>query len=127
MPKLIHDLPNAPPAVGPYSIATEANGFVFVSGQIGLDPGRSRVVDGGTAAETRRIMENLKIILGDLDLTLAHVVKTTVFLADIKDFAIFNEIYGEYFAGHDPARSTVEVANLPLGVNVEIEIIAARD
>jgi 2-iminobutanoate/2-iminopropanoate deaminase len=127
MPKLIHDLPNAPPAVGPYSIATEANGFVFVSGQIGLDPERGRVVDGGTAVETRRIMENLKVILADLDLDLSHVVKTTVFLADIKDFAIFNEIYGDYFSGLDPARSTVEVSNLPLGVNVEVEILAARD
>ena len=127
MPKLIHELPNAPSAVGPYSIATEANGFVFVSGQIGLDPGRGRVVDGGTAAETRRIMKNLSIILGDLDLTFGDVVKTTVFLTDIKDFAIFNEIYGEYFSGHNPARSAVEVSNLPLGVNVEIEVLAARN
>lgn len=127
MPKLIHDLPNAPAAVGPYSIATEANGFVFVSGQVGLDPERGRVVTGGTPSETRRIMENLKTILEDLGLGLDHVVKTTVFLADIKDFAVFNEIYGEYFSGHDPARSTVQVAGLPLGVNVEVEVIAARD
>jgi 2-iminobutanoate/2-iminopropanoate deaminase len=127
MPKLIHSLPNAPAAVGPYSVATEANGFVFVSGQIGLDPARGAVVDGGTAAETRRIMDNLGIILGDLDLGYDNVVKSTVFLRDIKDFALFNEIYGEYFSGHDPARSTVEVAGLPLGVNVEIEILAVRD
>ncbi len=126
MPKLIHDLPNAPAAVGPYSIATEANGFVFVSGQIGLAPSRGRVVDGGTPAETRRIMENLKVILTDLDLSFADVVKTTVFLTDMKDFAVFNEIYGEYFAGHDPARSTVAVSALPLGVNVEVEVLAAR-
>ena len=127
MPKVIHDLPNAPAAVGPYSIATEANGFVFVSGQVGFDPARGRIVDGGTAAETRRIMENLKVILADLDLSFADVVKTTVFLADIKDFAVFNEIYGEYFGGHNPARSTVGVSALPLGVNVEVEILAARD
>ena len=127
MPKLIHSLPNAPAAVGPYSVATEANGFVFVSGQIGLDPSRGAVVDGGTAAETRRIMDNLGIILADLDLGYQNVVKSTVFLRDIKDFALFNEIYGEYFSGHDPARSTVEVAGLPLGVNVEIEILAVRD
>jgi 2-iminobutanoate/2-iminopropanoate deaminase len=126
MPKLIHELPNAPAAVGPYSVATEANGFVFVSGQIGLDPARGRVVDGGTAVETRRIMDNLKVILEDLGLDLSHVVKATVFLKDIKDFAIFNEIYGEYFGGHDPARSTIEVSGLPLGVNVEVEILAVR-
>jgi 2-iminobutanoate/2-iminopropanoate deaminase len=127
MPKLIHELPNAPAAVGPYSVATEANGFVFVSGQVALDPARGRVVSGGTAAETRQIMENLKTILSDLDLDFAHVVKATIFLKDIQDFAIVNEVYGAYFAGHDPARSTVEVANLPLGVNVEVEVIAARD
>ena len=126
MPKIIHELPNASAAVGPYSVATEANGFVFVSGQIGLDPDLGRVVDGGTPIETRRIMENLSLILGDLDLTFEDVVKTTVFLVDIKDFAVFNEIYGEFFGGFDPARSTVEVAALPLGVNVEIEVIAAR-
>ena len=127
MPKITHELPNAPAAVGPYSVATEANGFVFVSGQIGLDPDRGRVVDGGTPVETRRIMENLSIILRDLDLTFDDVVKTTVFLADIKDFAVFNEVYGEFFGGVDPARSTVEVSSLPLGVNVEVEVIAARD
>lgn len=127
MPKLIHELPNAPAAVGPYSVATEANGFVFVSGQIALDPERGRVVTGGTAVETRRIMDNLNTILTDLGLDFAHVVKATIFLKDIKDFAIVNEVYSEYFAGHDPARSTVEVGNLPLGVNVEVEVIAARD
>ena len=127
MPKLIHELPNAPAAVGPYSVATEANGFVFVSGQIGLDPERGRVVTGGTAVEARQIMDNLSTILTDLGLDFSNVVKATVFLKDIQDFAIVNEIYGDYFSGHDPARSTVEVSNLPLGVNVEIEVIAARD
>ena len=127
MPKLIHELPNAPAAIGPYSVATEAHGFVFVSGQIALDPERGRVVTGGTAVEMRQIMSNLSTILEDLDLSFSAVVKSTIFLKDIQDFAIVNEIYGEYFSGHDPARSTVEVANLPLGVNVEIEIIAARD
>lgn len=126
MPKVIHNLPIAPAAVGPYSIAAEANGFVFVSGQIGLDPGGGRVVDGGTPVETRRIMENLKVILEDLDLSFADVVKTTVFFTDMKDFAVFNEIYSEYFGGHDPARSTVEVSALPLGVNIELEVLAAR-
>ncbi len=127
MPKLIHELPNAPAAVGPYSVATEANGFVFVSGQVGLDPERGRVVSGGTAAETRQIMENLATILADLDLSFSDVVKATIFLVDIQDFAVVNEIYGAYFGGHDPARSTVAVGQLPLGVNIEIEIIAARE
>ena len=72
-------------------------------------------------------MDNLKVILEDLGLDLSHVVKATVFLNDIKDFAVFNEIYGDYFGGHDPARSTVEVSGLPLGVNVEVEILAVRD
>ena len=126
MPKNIHELPNAPTAVGPYSVATEANGFVFISGQVGMDPVQGRIVPGGIAAETRQIMENLTVILRDLGLTLADVAKTTIFLADIDDFAAVNEIYGEYFSGHDPARSTAQVAGLPLGVNIEIEAIAAR-
>ncbi len=126
MPKLIHELPNAPAAVGPYSVATEANGFVFISGQVGLDPARGRVVTGGTAVETRQIMSNLGTILEDLGLGFSDVVKATIFLKDMADFALVNEIYGEYFAGHDPARSTVEVAGLPLDVRVEIEVVAAR-
>lgn len=126
MPKIIHQLPNAPAAVGPYSVATEARGFVFVSGQVGIDPAAGRVVTGGTAAEAHQIMANLEKILDDLDLTFDDVVKTTIFLADIKDFATVNEVYGGSFGGHDPARSTVEVAGLPLGVNIEIEIVAAR-
>lgn len=126
MPKVIHELPNAPSAVGPYSVATEANGFVFVSGQVGIDPEVGRVVKGGTAVETRQIMKNIGGILEDLGLSFADVVKSTVFLAEIEDFAVFNEIYGESFDGHNPARSTVGVGALPLGVNVEVEVIAAR-
>lgn len=126
MPKTIHELPNAPAAVGPYSVATEANGFVFVSGQVGIDPEAGRVVTGGTATETRQIMKNLSGILEELGMTFSDVVKTTIFLADMADFATVNEIYGEYFDGHNPARSTVEVAGLPLGVNIEIETLAAR-
>ena len=126
MPKKIHELPNAPAAVGPYSVATEANGFVFISGQVGIDPTVGRVVTGGTAAETRQIMENIKGILSELDLALSDVAKTTIFLADMADFATVNEIYGEYFEGHNPARSTVQVSGLPLGVNIEVETLAAR-
>ena len=126
MPKTIHQLPNAPAAVGPYSVATEANGFVYVSGQVGIDPKVGRVVPGGIAVEARQIMANIGGILADLDLSFDDVVKTTIFLVDFQDFATVNEIYGEYFDGSDPARSTLQVAALPLGVNIEIEVVAAR-
>ena len=126
MPKQIHTLPSAPAPVGPYSVATEANGFVFVSGQVGIDPAVGSVVAGGVAAETRQIMENLGSILGDLELGYADIVKTTIFLTDMADFGTVNAIYGEFVDEAKPARSTVAVAGLPLGVNVEIEVLAAR-
>jgi len=126
MPKQIHNLPSAPAPVGPYSVATEANGFVFVSGQVGIDPAVGSVVAGGVAAETRQIMENLGSILGDLELGYADIVKTTIFLTDMADFGTVNAIYGEFVDEAKPARSTVAVAGLPLGVNVEIEVLAAR-
>ncbi|MDJ0961553.1 MAG: Rid family detoxifying hydrolase [Acidimicrobiia bacterium] len=126
MPKQIHDLPSAPAPVGPYSVATEANGFVFVSGQVGIDPAHGTVVAGGVAAETRQIMENLGSILGDLGLGYADIAKTTIFLTDMTDFGTVNAVYGEFVDEAKPARSTVAVAGLPLGVNVEIEVLAAR-
>jgi 2-iminobutanoate/2-iminopropanoate deaminase len=126
MPKQIHEPPSAPAAVGPYSVATEAGGFVFVSGQVGIDPATGEVVAGGVAPEAEQIMRNISAILGDLGLELADVVKTTIFLADIDDFATVNQVYGEFVAAAKPARSTVQVAGLPLGVNVEIEVMAAR-
>lgn len=126
MPKRIHEVPSAPVPVGPYSVATEANGFVFVSGQVGVDPKTAQVVEGGVAAQTRQIMVNLGAILGDLELTYADIVKTTIFLTDIGDFGAVNAAYGEYVGGSKPARSTVAVAGLPLGVDVEIEVTAAR-
>ena len=126
MPKQIHDLPSAPAPVGPYSVATEANGFVFVSGQVGIDPALGTVVAGGVAAETRQIMENLGSILGDLGLGYADIAKTTIFLTDMTDFGTVNAVYGEFVDEAKPARSTVAVAGLPLGVNVEIEVLAAR-
>jgi 2-iminobutanoate/2-iminopropanoate deaminase len=126
MPKQIHTLPSAPAPVGPYSVATEANGFVFVSGQVGIDPAVGSVVAGGVAAETRQIMENLGAILGDLELGYADIVKSTIFLTDMADFGTVNAIYGEFVEDAKPARSTVAVAGLPLGVNVEIEVLAAR-
>ncbi len=126
MPKLIHDLSSAPAPVGPYSVATEANGFVFVSGQVGIDPSTGSIVDGGVAAQTRQIMENIGAILGDVGLSYADIAKTTIFVTDMGDFATVNEVYGEFVAASKPARSTVGVAALPLGVPVEIEVIAAR-
>lgn len=126
MPKKIHDVPSAPAPVGPYSVVTEANGFVFVSGQVGMDTAGGKLVDGGVVAETHQIMKNLAAILGDVGLDCGDIVKTTIFLANMGDFPVVNAAYGEYVADAKPARSTVEVAALPLGVQVEIEVIAAR-
>lgn len=126
MSKQIHDLASAPRPVGPYSIATEANGFVYISGQVGVDPAAGTVVEGGVEAEARQIVANLSAILDELGLTPADVVKTTVFITDMGNFGDVNAIYATLFDGANPARSTVEVAGLPLGVNVEIEVVAAR-
>jgi 2-iminobutanoate/2-iminopropanoate deaminase len=126
MPKIIHEPPSAPKAAGPYSVATEANGFVFVSGQVGIDPAVGSIVDGGVVAQCHQIMKNLGAILGDLDLGYADIVKTTIFLGDINDFGAVNAAYNEYVAEAKPARSTFQVAALPLGAAIEIEVIAAR-
>lgn len=113
-----------PKAIGPYSQAVKANGFVFLSGQIALDPQTQQIIEGDVAAQTERVLENLKGIAEAAGSSLQHVVKTTVFLADLKDFAAMNEVYSRYFVHHPPARSTVEVARLPRDVRVEIEAIA---
>lgn len=126
MPKKILDAPSAPAPVGPYSVATEANGLVFISGQGGMDPTAGTIVAGGVEAETDQIMTNIGAILGDLELGYSDIVKTTIFLTDMSDFPLVNAVYGKYVADAKPARSTVEVAGLPLGIQVEIEVIAAR-
>jgi len=126
MPKKILDAPSAPNPVGPYSVVTEANGFVFVSGQGALDPATNTLVTGGVEAEADQTMKNIGAILGDVGLGYADIVKTTIFLADMADFPKVNEVYGKYVADSKPARSTVQVAALPLGIQVEIEVIAAR-
>ena len=126
MPKQIHDIINAPAPVGPYSVATEANGFVFVSGQVGIDPATGAMAEGGVAAQTRQIMENIGSILGEVGLGYADIAKTTIFVTDMSDFGTVNAVYGEFVGDSKPARSTVGVASLPLGVPVEIEVIAAR-
>lgn len=126
MPKQIHHAPSAPDPVGPYSVVTEANGLVFISGQGAIDPATKQLVTGGVAAETDQVMRNIGAILGDVGLSYADIVKTTIFLTDIADFLTVNEIYGSYVGDAKPARSTVQVAALPLGIQVEIEVIAAR-
>jgi 2-iminobutanoate/2-iminopropanoate deaminase len=115
---------DAPQAIGPYSQAIKVGGFLFTSGQIAIDPATSQVIEGDIAAQTERVMKNLAAILKAGGLSLQRVVKTTVFLKSMGDFATMNEIYGKHFGEHRPARSTVEVARLPKDVLVEIEVIA---
>ena len=114
----------APKAIGPYSQAIQANGMVYLSGQIALDPATGQVVGGGITAETTRVLENVKAVLEACGSSLSHVVKTTVYLKDMGDFAKMNEVYAGYFPETPPARSTVEVARLPRDVRVEIDAIA---
>ena len=115
----------APAAIGPYSQAIAANGFLFISGQLPIDPATGNFAEGGIRELTRQSWENVKSILAEAGLTLADVVKTTVFLADMSDFAAMNEVYAEYFTAPAPARSAVAVKTLPKGGLVEIEVIAA--
>jgi 2-iminobutanoate/2-iminopropanoate deaminase len=124
MPKQIVQTAKAPGAVGPYSQAVIANGFVYTAGQIPLIPGESKIVEGDIQAQTRQVLENLQAVLEGAGTTLANVVKTTVFLKDMNDFAKMNEVYAQFFPENPPARSTVEVARLPRDVMVEIEVIA---
>lgn len=115
----------APAAVGPYSHAVKANGFIYVSGQLGLDPDTGSLPES-IESQTRQSLENLKTIVEGCGSDLKHIVKTGIFLADINDFGKVNEIYAEYFTDEKPARSCVEVANLPKGGLVEIEVIAVE-
>ena len=114
----------APKAIGPYSVAIKAGPFVFTSGQLGLDPVSGAIVEGGVEAETRQALTNLSHVLEAAGSSLALVVKTTVFLRDINDFARMNAVYGEFFTQNPPARSAVQVAALPKGSAVEIEAVA---
>ncbi len=114
----------APKAIGPYSQAIRTDSLVFTAGQAGLDPATGELVEGGVEAQTRQTLTNLKHILEASDSGLNYVVKTTVFLKDMNDFAKMNAVYGEFFSQNPPARSTVGVAELPKGALVEIEVIA---
>lgn len=114
----------APQAIGPYSQAIKAGGFVFSSGQIAIDPATGNVIQGDVAAQTERVMKNLAAVLTAAGSGMHRVVKTTVFLKSMGDFATMNEVYGRHFGNHRPARSTVEVARLPKDVLVEIDVVA---
>jgi 2-iminobutanoate/2-iminopropanoate deaminase len=118
--------PNAPEPIGPYSQAIIAGNFVFASGQIAIDPKTGNLVLDDIKTETKQVMENIKAILTAAGIDFSHIIKTTIFLMDMQNFAQVNEVYGTYFKGDFPARETVQVAGLPKGVNVEISITAIK-
>ena len=122
--KQIVQTEHAPKAIGPYSQAVVAGGFVFASGQIPIDPQTGEFVAGGTAEQTEQVLRNLSEVLAAAGSSFAQVVKTTVYLADMNDFAAMNEVYGRYFATEPPARATVQAARLPRDARVEIDVIA---
>jgi 2-iminobutanoate/2-iminopropanoate deaminase len=123
-PRPVHS-DQAPQAIGPYSQAIVHGGLVFTAGQIPLDPATMQLVEGDVGAQTERVMRNLDAVLHAAGASLQTVVKTTVFLRDMNDFAAMNEVYGRFFGEHRPARSTVQVARLPRDCAVEIEVVAA--
>jgi 2-iminobutanoate/2-iminopropanoate deaminase len=124
MNKEVISTANAPKAIGPYEQAIKVGEFVYISGQIPLDPNTGKLVEGEIAVQTRRVMENLKAVVEAAGSSFERVVKTTVFLKNIADFAAMNEVYAEYLGAAKPARSTVAVAELPRGALVEIDLVA---
>ena len=118
---------NAPVAIGPYSQGVEVNGLVFVSGQLPIDPKTGETAEGGIKGQTLQIFKNIEAILKEANMTLDNVVKTTVFLTDMADFAAMNEVYAAQFSGIFPARSAFAVKTLPKNAEIEIEVIAMRD
>ncbi len=123
--KVLHS-DHAPKALGPYSQAIEVNGFIFTSGQIPIDPATDKFVTGGIKEQTRQSLTNVQNVLKEADIDLSHVVKTTVFLSDMDNFAEMNEVYAEFFVQPFPARSAVAVKTLPKGALVEIECVAVK-
>ena len=115
---------DAPLAIGPYSQAIRANGWVFVSGQVAIDPATQQVINGDVAAQTDRVLQNLSAILKAAGSGLEKVLRSTVFLKDMTDFAAMNEVYARYFSANPPARSTIQAARLPKDVLIEIDVIA---
>jgi len=126
MEKKIIRTENAPAPIGPYNQAVQFGNLLFVSGQIALDPQTGQLVTGDIQTETKLIMENLKAILTEAGMDFSNVIKTSIFLMDMGQFAQVNEIYGSYFSENPPARETVQVAGLPRGVNVEISMIVGK-
>jgi 2-iminobutanoate/2-iminopropanoate deaminase len=126
MGKSILTTPQAPQPIGPYSQGVIAGNLIFISGQVGKHPGTGELITGDIQSETRQVMENIQAILTAAGTDFSSVVKTTVFLTDMKNFPAMNEVYGSFFSGDFPARETVAVAGLPLGVNVEISMIAVK-
>lgn len=126
MPKTIHDAPSGPTPFGPYSIVTEANGFVFVSGMVPINPETGESVDGDIKTQTHQVMQNIGAVLADVGLGYDDIVKTTIFVTNMADYPAVNEVYGEYVGESRPARSTIEASALPGGFQVEIESISAR-
>ncbi len=127
MPRQPVSSPDAPRAIGPYSPAVRAGQLLFVSGQIPIDPQTGDIIAGDVRAQTRRVMDNISALLKAGGLSFDHVVRTTVFLADLNDFAAVNETYGSYFSGSAPARATVQVSRLPKDARVEIDAVASYD
>lgn len=124
--KKIIKTPDAPLAIGPYSQAVEAGGFLFVSGQIPLDPATGAIVPGDVKQQTKRVMENAKAVLAAAGYDMSRVVKATIYLTDMNDFALVNEVYGSYFSSDPPARATIETSRLPKDVIVEMDFIAVK-
>ena len=124
--KRIISTADAPAAIGPYSQAVESNGFLFTSGQIPIDPATGQIVEGDITAQTQQVFKNIRAILQAAGYTMDHILKTTVFLADMNDFAAMNEVYAQQFEGSFPSRSAVAVKTLPMNVLVEIETICAK-
>ena len=126
MPKTIPPTPSSPKPLAPYSVAAEAAGLVFISGQVAINPVTGERAPDDVSAQATQVLDNIGVILGDLGLGYSDVVKATIFLTDMNDFATVNDIYKTRFGTEPPARSTIQVAGLPAGFLVEIEVIAAR-
>ncbi len=126
MEKKIIRTNNAPAPIGPYSQAVQFGNLLFISGQVALDHASGEVVQGDIKAETHKVMQNLQAILTEAGMDFSHVIKTSIFLMDMKQFALVNEAYGSYFSENPPARETIQVSGLPRNVNVEISMIAGK-
>ncbi len=126
MKEFFTEIPNAPKAVGPYSPAVRSGAYTFLSGQIPIDPATSKLCGQGIEEQTEQVMKNIKAVLTHVNKDFDSIIKTTIFLTDLSNFQIVNEIYGRWMSGHKPARSTVQVSALPLGAQVEIECIVSN-